>query len=80
MGYREEIMQILEAFDLTNSYRAAGELADSSPTSRPAGSGARRRAIGPGVGRGHPMRGDASRPASVARSVGGRTRIASATG
>jgi hypothetical protein len=29
--HREEIMQILEAFDLTNSYRDAGELASCSP-------------------------------------------------
>jgi hypothetical protein len=29
--HREEIMQILEAFDLTNSYRDAGELAGCSP-------------------------------------------------
>ena len=31
MKHREEIMQILEAFDLTNSYRDAGELARCSP-------------------------------------------------
>ena len=31
MKHREEIMQILEAFDLTNSYRDAGELAGCSP-------------------------------------------------
>lgn len=31
MKHREEIMQILEAFDLTQSYRDAGELAGCSP-------------------------------------------------
>lgn len=31
MKHREEIMQILEAFDLTRSYRDAGELAGCSP-------------------------------------------------
>ncbi len=31
MKHREEIMEILEAFDLTNSYRDAGELAGCSP-------------------------------------------------
>ncbi|MEA2704361.1 MAG: hypothetical protein QOD63_2306 [Actinomycetota bacterium] len=31
MKHREEIMQILEAFDLTKSYRDAGELAQCSP-------------------------------------------------
>ena len=31
MKHREEIMQILEAFDLTQSYRDAGELAHCSP-------------------------------------------------
>lgn len=31
MKHREEIMQILEAFDLTKSYRDAGELAGCSP-------------------------------------------------
>ncbi|MEJ7583973.1 MAG: IS21 family transposase, partial [Acidimicrobiales bacterium] len=31
MKHREEVMQILEAFDLTSSYRDAGELAGCSP-------------------------------------------------
>ena len=31
MKHREEIMQILEAFDLTRSYRDAGELTGCSP-------------------------------------------------
>ena len=31
MKHREEVMEILEAFDLTRSYRDAGELAGCSP-------------------------------------------------
>lgn len=31
MKHREEVMQILEAFDLTRSYRDAGELAGCAP-------------------------------------------------